>query len=92
MTDDEFIIIGGATDGKHGRASIVVSDRFTRGHSSHCDTYDNTILCGDSNEEDLEPDKFSLSSHSKAETSGGNFVVVEMEIWGFEPDNIDKFY
>ena len=92
MTDDEFIIIGGATDEKHGRAAIVVSDRFTRGHSSPCVTFENTILCGDANEEDQESDKFILDSHSKTETSGGHFVVIEMEVWGFEADNRDKFY
>lgn len=64
MTDDEFIIIGGATDNKIGRAAIVISDRFTRGHSSPCVTFDNSILCGDSNDFNLDSDKFVLENHS----------------------------
>ena len=48
MTDEEFLIIGGANSEKQGRAAITISDRLTRGHSSPCDTFDNTVLCGDS--------------------------------------------
>ena len=31
MTDEELVIIGGATAEKQGRAAITISDRFTRG-------------------------------------------------------------
>jgi len=52
MTDEEFLIIGGANTEKQGRAAITICDRLTRGHSSHCDTFDNTVLCGDSKSEE----------------------------------------
>jgi len=55
FTDDEFIIIGGASD-DNGRAAIVISDRFTRGHSSPCVTFDNSILCGNSEDEKYKGD------------------------------------
>ena len=90
MTDDEFIIIGGASDQKNERAAIIISDRLTRGHSSPCPTFDNTILCGDSRDLNAEPEKFEYDN--KAETIGGNFVVIEMEVWGFEADDRDRFY
>jgi hypothetical protein len=83
-------MIGGASDDKIGRAAIIISDRFTRGHSSPCVTFNSSILCGDTNDEKYrEDDKFTFS---QAETSKGNFVVVEMEIWGFEPENRVEFF
>lgn len=60
MTDEEFLIIGGANSEKQGRAAITICDRLTRGHSSHCDTFDNTVLCGDSKCEELITDAFEF--------------------------------
>ena len=42
LTDDDFMIIGGASNVTTGsRGAIIISDCFTRGYSSACDTYGN---------------------------------------------------
>ena len=61
--------MGGASEGSGGRGAIIISDCFTRGFSSECETFGNKILCGTNNQ---------------SETSGGNFLVEAMEIWGFD--------
>lgn len=94
MTDEEFLIIGGANSEKQGRAAITICDRLTRGHSSHSETFDNTVLCGDSKCNEDNKDTFDFSRHdsiSKAETQGGNFVVIKMEVWGFDIDSREEF-
>ena len=62
----------------------MISDRYTRGHSSPCTTFDNAILCGNTDDEKYKGLDDSTFAFTQAETSKGNFVVVEMEIWGFE--------
>ena len=70
LTDKDFMIVGGATEiTSKGRGAIIISDCFTRGHSSECDTFANQILCG---------------QNEQADTQGGNFLVEAMEIWGFD--------
>lgn len=70
LTDDDFFIVGGATDGRSsGRSAIIISDCFTRGCSSKCDTFDNEVLCG---------------ANEEADTFAGNFLVDAMEIWGLK--------
>jgi TLD len=63
------MIIGG---GLKGRAAIIISDCFTKGHSAKSETYGNEILCGENIKE--------------ADLTGGNFLVEAMEIWGFDVD------
>jgi hypothetical protein len=63
------MIVGGASEGSGGRGAIIMSDCFTRGFSSKCDTFNNLILCG---------------QNDQADTQGGNFLVEAMEIWGFD--------
>jgi len=91
MTDDDFIIIGGASDSSIGRAAIVISDNFKRGHSSPCVTFDNTSLCGDTNDQNFDMNNFDTKNHSTTETTGGNFLVVKMEVWGFEAGGKVRF-
>lgn len=38
-------MIGGNSFGD-GRPAIIISDDFRIGFSDHCETFDNTVLCG----------------------------------------------
>ena len=68
QSDEDGVIVGGGKDASQ-RASLVVSDSFSWGHSGASSTYDNCRLCSWPQENSLQKE--------------GDFTVNRLEVWGF---------